>query len=92
MPSEMQCGHYVSRACLPLRYDEINCHCQDYACNISKNGNIIEYRERLVKDYGEQVVLDLERRRHDTVKLTPEWYHRMIDHYRAKLTAFQARN
>lgn len=89
-PSEMQAGHYVSRACLALRYDEVNVHCQCYACNCMKHGALIDYREHLIADYGEAVVEELELRRHNTVKLTSEWYHRMISYYREKLRQFQA--
>ncbi len=26
--NKSQCGHFISRDCLQLRYDEANCHCQ----------------------------------------------------------------
>ena len=89
MPSEMQAGHYVSRACLPLRWDEDNVKCQCPGCNIYKHGDIITYREKLVKELGEEAVERLELRRHETVKLTSEWYHDMIDHYRELLKEYQ---
>lgn len=88
-PTEMQAGHYVTRACLPLRFDEINVHGQCFQCNCMKHGDLITYREHLIADYGQAVVENLENRRHDTVKLTPEWYHRMIDYYREKLKNYQ---
>jgi hypothetical protein len=88
-PSEMQAGHYISRTCLALRFDEMNVHCQCYGCNCMKHGDIITYREHLVKDYGLESVERLESRRHESVKLTSAWYHDMIDHYRQRLKVYQ---
>jgi hypothetical protein len=88
-PMEMQCGHYVSRKCTALRWDEMNCNCQDSACNVFKYGDLITYREKLVEKYGEEAVKRLEERRHETVKRTAAWYHAMIDHYKALLKEYQ---
>ena len=82
--SEMQAGHYISRTCLALRWDEVNVHCQCFSCNCMKHGDLITYRENLIRQYGPEIVEGLEHRRHDTIKLTAEWYHEMIDYYRAK--------
>jgi hypothetical protein len=89
MPSEMQAGHYVSRICLILRWDEDNVHCQCYSCNCKKHGNLITYRENLVQDIGLESVERMELRRHETVKRTAAWYHAMIDHYKALLKEYQ---
>ncbi len=89
MPSEMQCGHYVSRVKTNLRWSEDNCHCQCYACNCMKHGDLITYRENLVKEYGLAFVENMEAMRFDTIKLTSEWYHGMIDHYKALLKEYQ---
>lgn len=89
MPSEMQAGHYVSRICLPLRWDEDNVHCQCYSCNCMKHGDLITYRENLAQDIGIEAVERMELRRHSTVKLTPAWYHQMINHYQSLLKEYQ---
>lgn len=44
---EMQCGHYVKRGNLFLRWDERNCKVQCPFCNITKMGNYREYGLRL---------------------------------------------
>ena len=77
----MQCGHYVSRACLPLRYDERNCNCQCPRCNLFLHGNLIDYRIALVEKYGDTVVDGLEARRHETKKMTAEDYRKLLDYY-----------
>jgi len=89
MPSEMQAGHYVSRTCLVLRWNEDNVKCQCYSCNCMRHGNMITYRENLVLDLGAENVERLELRRFETIKLTSEWYHGMIDHYKALLKEYQ---
>jgi hypothetical protein len=54
-----------------------------------KHGDLVTYREHLVKDYGEDVVKDLEARRHETVKHSPDWYHQMITHYQGMLKHYE---
>ena len=54
-------GHYFTTAARPdLRFNEDNCHKQDYSCNISKSGNITEYRPNLVAKIGQDRVDALE--------------------------------
>lgn len=44
---EAQCGHFISRSCLYLRWDTRNAKNQCNTCNCYKGGNIAEYRQRL---------------------------------------------
>lgn len=80
-PSKSQCGHFVPRQYLSLRFDEINCHAQCYACNMLYNGQPSAYAARLKKDYGADIIEKLERKRREITKLTPAWYQKQIDHY-----------
>lgn len=66
----MHAGHFIpSSICgVGLRYDESNVHAQCFRCNIHLSGNWVEYRERMIKRYGIDVVHDLERRRHQITK------------------------
>lgn len=84
----MQAGHYVSRSCYALRWDEMNVHCQCYACNVCKHGNMIAYREQLVKLYGEKKVKKLEVQRHSIKKYTSEELEKMIEYYKKMLTIY----
>lgn len=45
-------GHFIPRACYPLRWDEKNVHCQCVRCNLYKNGAYIEYSLWFSKTYG----------------------------------------
>jgi len=84
-PKYMQNGHFVPRQYLSVRYDEINCHCQCYACNMLYNGQPSRYAQRLRHDYGDDTIDKLEQKRHETLKLYPQDYLDMIEIYKTKL-------
>lgn len=78
---QMQNGHFVPRQYLATRYSEINCHCQCYACNMLYNGQPSAYAERLKKDYGTEIIKDLEWQRKQVIKDYP--YEEEIEYYKA---------
>lgn len=45
-------GHFIPRACLPLRWDKRNVHCQCVHCNLYKNGAYLEYSQWFIEEYG----------------------------------------
>jgi hypothetical protein len=49
---QLQCGHYISRQHLSLRFDPKNCFPQCFSCNCEKNGNIAEYKKKIIRNYG----------------------------------------
>lgn len=57
--------HYVKRDNKVLRYSEINCHAGCYTCNMFEEGHLTEYREKLVKEYGEYNIKLLEHTKSD---------------------------
>lgn len=73
-PKKSQNGHFVPRQYLATRYDEVNCHCQCYACNILYNGQPSAYAARLERDYGKGTVEMLEGKRKILVKDFPYEY------------------
>jgi hypothetical protein len=62
--NRMQAGHYVSRRINCTLFNEMNVHAQCYNCNINLKGDIITYKENLIKEYGEDKVKVLEDMRH----------------------------
>jgi len=82
---EMHCGHYVSRSYLSTRFDENNVRCQDYSCNMYKGGDPITFRENLVKEIGEECVLEIEKKRHEITHYTIQWYKDKVEHYTQEL-------
>lgn len=58
-----QAGHYFAQGHhSALRYDEMNTNGQCIKCNMYLSGNLIKYRQGLVKRYGEKEVLKLEQK------------------------------
>lgn len=78
-----QNGHFVPRQYLALRYDETNCHCQCYACNMLYNGQPSAYAKRLEEDYGPGTVARLESKRKDLCLWREPEYNQIIDKYTA---------
>lgn len=78
-----QAGHYIPVALAgsnnTLSWDERQIHLQCSRCNGAGQGMAVPYRQRLVKDYGEKIVKELEARRWkvDPIK---DWK-AIIDHF-----------
>lgn len=79
------CGHYVNRQHMSLRFNEINCNAQCRKCNRNDEGNPQGYRQSLVKMYGEQKVLLLEAMKYQTRHFTNAEYIAAINHYKAEV-------
>ena len=86
----LQAGHYVSRTCLKLRYDERNVFCQCMPCNIFKKGNYDEYALYLINRFG---VERLEGLKKDKVPCSMERcdYQAIIDKYEDNLVDLDIR-
>ena len=80
---EMQNGHFVPRQYLSLRYDEKNCNCQCYACNMLYNGQPSAYAKHLKEDYGDHIIETLESKRKDVTLWRENEYNQLIDKYTA---------
>ncbi len=66
---EADCGHFVNRKHMALRYDEKNCNLQCRLCNRFDEGNIQGYSEGLVKKYGPEVLEYLKVKKHNISRL-----------------------
>jgi hypothetical protein len=83
---ELQCGHYITRGCLALRFHEKNCHPQCDRCNVFLRGNRSSYALYLTRTYGKDILEELESLKHDTtVKYRKSDYIEMIAYYKAKI-------
>lgn len=80
-----QNGHYISRSCLALRFDEINCNCQCVGCNIFKHGNMPSYALALVRKHGAKILEKLEKRSREITKLDKDWYIAKIEYYKKQI-------
>lgn len=80
---QADCGHFINRRHMALRFDETNCNAQCRSCNRFDEGNILGYRRGLIQKHGEQKVILLEARKHDTLKFTDFEYTHLIKYYKA---------
>lgn len=78
-------GHYrTTGSCPELRFEPLNVHLQcNKNCNLSKSGNILGYRPRLLEKIGAEAVEWLEGP-HEPKKYTVEQLKAMTAEYRAK--------
>jgi ribosomal protein L37E len=85
---DSQCGHYVKRGNLFLRFDPRNCRVQGKCCNEYKDGNYPEYTKRLESEYpGITGILQEEATL--VYKPTRDEIRQIINEYSRKLKAFQ---
>lgn len=82
---KMQAGHYVSRFYKAVRWNEDNVKVQCVMCNMWKNGDAANFREKLVAELGEGGVRYLEESRKVVEKLNPEVLAAKIAYYKAKV-------
>lgn len=62
------CGHYISRGILALRWSEKNTAFQCRDCNRFNEGNKVGFKEGLIKRYGKSIVSLLEIQSKTSVK------------------------
>lgn len=77
----LQCGHYISRKYLALRWEFENTFLQCYSCNCLMSGNYRVFTDNLIADYGQKYINDLEIRKNNTIKMTKEDYKILINKY-----------
>lgn len=79
--SQADCGHYINRQHMSVRFSEKNCNAQCRQCNRFDEGNIQGYRRGLISKYDEATVLILESMKYEFNKISDVEYKFMIDHY-----------
>ncbi len=84
----MDAGHYVNagKSPPPLYFNEKNVHAQCTACNRFKHGNLEVYARNLVRQYGANILEELETMRLAGGKWNSWTYQVKIDEYKQKLT------
>jgi 5-methylcytosine-specific restriction endonuclease McrA len=79
--NNLQAGHFVSRSYLALRYDERNVHTQCVACNVFKSGNMPVYARNMIRQYGGDVLEELQLFKHGKVSVPRMFYESIIQKY-----------
>jgi len=84
--SKYDAGHFYSMGGhKAVTFDEDNVHAQCVACNQFKSGNLINYREGLIKRIGEAKLNDLSQRANQTRKYSKEELQELIKTYKQKI-------
>ena len=65
-----QCGHFISRSCNLLRYDEENTNFQCYSCNVMNHGEQYQYAINLDLKYGAGTATKLHKQRNTPHQFT----------------------
>ena len=80
------CGHYYNaNNHWSVRFDEDNCHLQCEHCNTFLSGNLIPYRENLIKKIGQERFDILSEKANETRKFTKEEVQEIINEYKKRL-------
>lgn len=69
---EVDCGHFISRNHNLGRYKRENCHAQCKKCNRFREGNKAGYAVYLQKQYGPQIIEELNRLQYKIKRFTVE--------------------
>jgi hypothetical protein len=83
--SQAHCGHYLRRALMPTRYDEMNCHAICETCNVFDAEHEEKYALKMVLEYGYPQVIQLEQRARSLQKFHRWEIADMIEHYKSEL-------
>lgn len=83
--TQANAGHYIDRTHKAVLYDEMNIAPQCRLCNKFRQGKAVDFREYLVKKYGEKAIRDLEQRRNFPAGYTQEGLALKITEYKRKL-------
>lgn len=84
--SEMHAGHYFSVGAHPaVRFDEDNVHGECRACNYFQHGNLVKYKDNLIKKIGPERFRILEIRSQNRSKLVAWEVNMLIEEYKEKI-------
>jgi len=88
--SQMQCGHFISRAVYTTRWDENNTKPQCVSCNMFHAGRQYEFGERLKEELGADVFDAMWASRHSLSNFTVSDYQDKIEYYTRQLSSLEA--
>lgn len=82
---QFHAGHYIASTFQYLRFNEKNIHKQCSRCNTYLSGNLIPYRENLIKKIGIEEVVKLEQSKHLRFEMTIPEIQDLAKYYRNKI-------
>lgn len=87
---KMQCGHYISRRHISTRWFEKNTKVQCVSCNIFNQGNGPAFAQALIKEYGVDILDELEIKKNNICKMGRFEYELLIKEYKEKIEKLAA--
>ena len=79
----MQAGHFIRGRLNANLFNEKGCNIQCYACNVGRQGNVVEYYEWMLAHHGPEVIVELKQQNNQTHKWRPGELQELLDRYRA---------
>lgn len=86
---QADCGHFINRSHMSLRFSELNCNAQCRHCNRFDEGNFSGYEEGLIKKIGKTKVRLLKAQRNIENKLSNFELEIIAKHYKAETKKFE---
>ena len=86
---QADCGPYINRSHMSLRFSELNCNAQCRHCNRFQEGNFSGYRQGLIRKIGEPKVLLLEAQKNITNKISNFELAILAKHYKEETKKFE---
>jgi len=83
--SEVDAGHFMSRACMSTRFDEMNVQFQCKRCNGFRSGEQYLFSKHLDEQYGEGTAEALLIASKKTRKFTRDELEQMYHHYKRRV-------
>ena len=73
----MDCGHFIRRQHTAVRWTATNAHAQCKRCNL-QGGEMVNYYQFMLRQYGQDVIDELQRRKHQAPRFRRADYKEMI--------------
>ena len=83
------CGHYINRRHMSLRFNEINCNLSCRYCNRFDEGNLPAYGLALQKKYGNDIIKRLLVAKNEGRKYTQFEIDTLTEYYKQKIKHFR---
>ena len=81
---DLQAGHFISGRTNGILFDERGVHAQCCGCNLYGRGRVVEYRDYMLKRYGQDVIDDLYIRAWESLKFDLDVLQRLTTEYKRR--------
>ena len=82
--NQADCGHYISRLHMSVRYDEDNCHAECQTCNRFTSSHLKGYRRNLINKIGIERFNQLKSKSREIKQYSIDEIKELAKYYRSK--------